>query len=203
MIIIATFSLVIYMYSLILILKDKRYYDRVHALFYVSLISLLIHDINIERINEVGYNCLAHVIVSFYSIYAMYKHFKVEGLLKQNINNSLPYEITWEMLQAIPIGEKNFVNNNKIKTYLLAKTKDRMVFNSSIHKDTMPQNYINDFYKKVIVIKGSCTFCMIHNGELVKHELNEKDTIETNPFQQHWFHTVGEEVTLEVICFKQ
>jgi len=202
MIVITTFSLIIYFYSLILILKDKRYYDRIHALFYIALISLLVHDINVEKINEVGYNCFAHIIVSLYSLYAMHKHFRVEKLLKKNINDPKPMVITWEMLQNIPIGEKNFINSNKIKTYLLYKTKEKMIFNSSVHKDTIPHNYVNDFHKKNIVLNGSCVFCLIKNGNLERYELKENDTIEINPFQQHWFYTIGEEVSLEVICYK-
>lgn len=202
MIWIATLSLLVYFISFIMIMKEKRYYDRIHAIFYAALISLVIQDINTRRYLAEGFNFYTHLVIMFYSFYCIYRHIKTERILKHNLHNPEATFIKWEMLYSMTKDDVARLNNNKIKTTLKSKSKNRLVFISTVYQDTIADNYINDFSKKMIIKSGSCIFSLIDDGKLKKVVLNEGDSIETKPMQEHWFVPNGSTVILEVICVK-
>lgn len=202
MIWIITISLFIYFYSLILILKEKRFYDRIHAAFYLALLCLLINDLNTHRYLIEGYNIYAHIIITIYSLYHVYKHYVLNRKIKEHLRTNEPVFISWQFLTTLDFNETKQLNNNKIKTSLKEKDDTRMVFVSVVSQDSIADNYINDFYKKIRVISGSCLFYLVVNDSIEKKVLNKGDTIETNPMQEHWFMPNGQDVVCEVICVK-
>lgn len=202
MIWIATISLLTYFISFIMILKEKRYYDRIHAVFYAALILLLIQDINTKRYLIEGFNFYSHSIIVLYSFYSIYKHWKTENILKYNLLSAESTFIKWDMLYKMDKDEISRLNNNKIKTRLKSKSKNRIVFVSTVYQETITDKYVNDFYKKIIVKSGSCIFSLLDNGKFKKSMMCEGDSIEIKPMQEHWFVPNGETVVLEVICVK-
>ena len=204
MIWIATISLIIYSFSLWLLLKDRKYYDRVHALFYVGLMMLLVNDINLKRHLIEGFNFYAHIIISLYSLYAVFKHLRIQRIVKEQLKKPDVTFITWDGLKNLLDQDKKVelnLNNNKINTTSKINNSDRMVFVSRVSKDTIVENYMNDFYKKIKIKEGSCEFYM-HKIKLEKHSLKAGDSIELDPMTEHWFTPNMEDVVFETICIK-
>ena len=196
------FSGIVYLISLIMILKEKRFYDRAVAVVYFCFVCLIINDLNTKRYLVEGYNYYAHAIFLGYSFYAMYKHVKLQRLIKEHLQSPTPTLITWENLLHMEKHNKDRLNNNVIKTGLKYEEKHRRVYISTVYSDTLADNYVNDFSKKIRVLEGQCHFKLIKGGEIYEYDLKEGDTIETMPMQEHWFITKGVTVIMEVTCVK-
>lgn len=202
MILVVTLILSIYCLSLWFIVKEKRYYDRIHSFFYISLILLLIQDVNTHRFELIGFNLYTHFILVGYSLYNIYRAVKISMSLRYHLRDIEATLVKWDVIDKLEENDYARLNNNKIKTVIKSKEPNRIVFISTVFKTSIADNYINDFYKKIIVKEGSCVFNLINKREVEQRILNEGQSIETNPHQEHWFAPNGETVIMEVICIK-